>query len=227
MVLQVAILLTGNYAFFTLLALALCLWGLDDATFAPLARLLRRRFPSSNIPRSKAVLKGMNAGLAVIAILGALELVGHAPPSCNLRNRQQLWRSLRVMTTSRPEIVIEGSEDSANWKEYSFRYKPGNLHRGLPLVAPYQPRLDWQMWFAALGRYEGNSWVGSLMYRLLLGDASVAALMDSPPFPKPPRYLRALIYEYDFTTPVERAPAGPSGKRRLLGTWFGPVALRR
>ena len=227
MVLQVAILLTGNYAFFNLLALALCLWGLDDATFAPLARLLRRRFPSGNIPRSKAVLKGMNAGLAVIAILGALELVGHAPAFVQPFEIVNSYGLFAVMTTSRPEIVIEGSEDSANWKEYSFRYKPGNLHRGLPLVAPYQPRLDWQMWFAALGRYEGNSWVGSLMYRLLLGDASVTALMDSPPFPKPPRYMRALIYEYDFTTPAERGRSGAIWQRRLLGTWFGPVALKQ
>ncbi len=226
-VLQVGILLTGNYAFFNLLALALCLWGLDDATFAPLSRLLRRRFPSGNIPKSKAVVTGMNAALAALAIAGVLELIGHAPTFVQPFEIVNSYGLFAVMTTSRPEIVIEGSEDSANWKEYSFRYKPGNLHRGLPLVAPYQPRLDWQMWFAALGRYEGNSWVGSLMYRLLLGDVPVAALMDPAPFPKPPRYMRALIYEYDFTTPSERARSGAIWQRRLLGTWFGPVALKQ
>jgi lipase maturation factor 1 len=226
-ILQVAILLTGNYAFFNLLALALCLWGLDDATFAPLGRLLRRRFPMSNFPKSKAALRGMNGGLAVLAILGLLELVGHAPAFLQPFEIVNRYGLFAVMTTSRPEIIIEGSDDQASWKEYSFRYKPGNLHRGLPLVAPYQPRLDWQMWFAALGRYEGNSWVGTLMYRLLLGDASVAELMDPAPFAKPPRYMRALIYEYDFTTPAERARSGAIWQRRLLGTWFGPVALKR
>jgi lipase maturation factor 1 len=227
MLLQVAILLTGNYAFFNLLALALCLWGLDDATFAPLGRLLRRRFPSGNIPKSKPVLTAMNTALALIALLGVLELFGHAPAFVQPFEIVNGYGLFANMTTSRPEIVIEGSDDSVNWKEYSFRYKPGNLHRGLPLVAPYQPRLDWQMWFAALGRYEGNSWVGSLMYRLLLGDSSVAALMDSSPFAKPPRYVRALIYEYDFTTLAERARSGAIWQRRLLGTWFGPVALKR
>jgi lipase maturation factor 1 len=189
--------------------------------------LLRRRFPSGNIPKSKPVLTAMNTALALIALLGVLELFGHAPAFVQPFEIVNGYGLFANMTTSRPEIVIEGSDDSVNWKEYSFRYKPGNLHRGLPLVAPYQPRLDWQMWFAALGRYEGNSWVGSLMYRLLLGDSSVAALMDSSPFAKPPRYVRALIYEYDFTTLAERARSGAIWQRRLLGTWFGPVALKR
>ena len=225
--LQVGILLTGNYAFFNLLALALCLWGLDDATFAPLGRLLRRRFPSSNIPRSKVMLRSINTAVAVIAFCGILELFGHTPvflQPFEIVNRYGLFA---VMTTERPEIVLEGSEDQVTWKEYSFRYKPGNLHRGLPLVAPYQPRHDWQMWFAALGRYEGNSWVGSLMYRLLLGDAAVMALLNPPPFSQPPRYMRALLYQYDFTTPAERARSGAVWQRRLLGTWFGPVAVKR
>jgi uncharacterized membrane protein YphA (DoxX/SURF4 family) len=226
MLLQVAILLTGNYAFFNLLALALCLWGLDDVTFAPLGRLLRRRLPKSNVPKSKRLLTGMNAGVALMALVGVLELIGHAPAFLQPLEIVNSYGLFAVMTTSRPEIVIEGSEDRVNWKEYSFRYKPGNLHRGLPLVAPYQPRLDWQMWFAALGRYESNSWVGSLIYRLLLGDASVTALLNPAPFPKPPRYMRALIYEYDFTSAAERARSGAVWQRRLLGTWFGPVAVK-
>ncbi len=224
--LQVAILLTGNYAFFNLLALALCLWGLDDTTFAPLGRLLRRRFPLGNVPKSKTLLHGMNGCVAMMSFLGLLELIGHAPALIQPFEIVNGYGLFAVMTTSRPEIVIEGSEDRTNWKEYSFRYKPGNLHRGLPLVAPYQPRLDWQMWFAALGRYESNSWVGSLMYRLLLGDASITALLNPAPFPKPPRYMRALIYEYDFTTLAERSRSGAIWQRRLLGTWFGPVALK-
>jgi len=227
MFLQVGILLTGNYAFFNLLALALCLWGLDDTTFAPLGRLLRRRFPSSNVPKWKPVLRGMNAALAVMAFFGILELLGRAPVFLQPFEIVNGYGLFAVMTTSRPEIVLEGSEDQVNWQEYSFRYKPGNLHRGLPLVAPYQPRLDWQMWFAALGRYEGNSWVGSLMYRLLRGDAAVTELLNPPPFPRPPRYMRALLYEYDFTTPAERARSGAVWQRRLLGTWFGPVALKQ
>jgi hypothetical protein len=130
------------------------------------------------------------------------------------------------MTTTRPEIVLEGSDDQVTWKEYSFPYKPGNTHRDLPFVAPYQPRLDWQMWFAALGTYDSNTWVGGLMYRLLTGESAVIGLLDPPPFPKPPRYLRALLYDYDFTTPAERSRTGAIWSRQLKGTWFGPVSLR-
>jgi hypothetical protein len=130
-----------------------------------------------------------------------------------------------VMTTTRPEIVIEGSNDQAHWLEYSFRYKPGNLHRGLPLVAPYQPRLDWQMWFAALGPYRSNPWAASLLYRLLLNEHSVAVLMDPLPFSKPPKYLRAELYNYTFSTPSERRANGVVWNREHLGLWLGPVSL--
>jgi hypothetical protein len=63
-----------------------------------------------------------------------------------------------VMTTSRPEIVVQGSTDGQNWLDYGFKYKPGDLKRRPGFVAPHQPRLDWQMWFAALGSYQNNSW---------------------------------------------------------------------
>jgi hypothetical protein len=130
-----------------------------------------------------------------------------------------------VMTTTRPEIVIQGSNDQADWRDYSFPYKPGELHRPLPMVAPYQPRLDWQMWFAALGTFSENRWVGNLMYRLLTGNPAVMKLLDPPPFSKPPRYMRALLYDYTFTTPQERARTGAVWKRELQRTWFGPVSL--
>jgi lipase maturation factor 1 len=92
-------------------------------------------------------------------------------------------------------------------------------------VAPYQPRLDWQMWFAALGNYQENNWVGGLMYRLMTGEPKVLGLLNPAPFAAPPHYMRALIYDYQFTTPAERAKTGAVWERRLLGTWFGPVSL--
>jgi hypothetical protein len=226
MLLQVAIILTGNYAFFNLLALALCLWAWDDATFTPLASLLRRGFPASLELRSKFTATASNAALSMLALLGLLSMVGLQAAwlqPFEIVNRYGLFA---VMTTTRPEIIIEGSDDRVTWKEYSFRYKPGNLHRNLPFVAHHQPRLDWQMWFAALGNYQESPWMQSLMYRLLRGDASVLALLDPPPFPKPPRYIRALLYMYDFTTPEERGRSGAVWRRELLGNWFGPVSLK-
>ncbi len=231
--LQLLVVMTGNYAFFNLLTLALCLWAFDDRTFAPLAAILRRSVPRVSQPVLRRVL-----GVAVAALIaaGALQvsdmfLPGSFRPARTILTWIEPFEIVNsyglfaVMTTTRPEIVIEGSDDQTNWREYSFKYKPGELHRGLPMVAPYQPRVDWQMWFAALGNYQENNWVGGLMYRLMTGEPSVIGLMNPPPFAKPPRYLRALLYDYEFTTPGERARTGAVWQRSSLGTWFGPVSL--
>jgi hypothetical protein len=234
MAMQMLILLTGNYAFFNFLALALCLWAFDDRTFAPLGKLLRRRVRPV---RARILEPALNTLLVVLIAIGAIQLIGMFAPGFERPFSKPLaliapfqivntYGLFAVMTTTRPEIVIEGSDDRVNWKEYSFRYKPGELHRELPLVAPHQPRLDWQMWFAALGDYQENEWVGGLMYRLMQGEPKMIGLMNPAPFPKPPRYLRALLYDYSFTSPDERVKTGAVWQRRLLRTWFGPVALR-
>jgi hypothetical protein len=241
MFLQVTIILTGNYAFFNLLALALCLCGLDDRTFAPLERTLRwrpRLFQSHHLPGVRSWRAAGNVVLLSLILLGAAQIMD----MFGFHTRRVFARPLAavapfeivntyglfaVMTTTRPEIILEGSEDQATWREYSFPYKPGDLHRGLPFVAPYQPRLDWQMWFAALGSHQSDPWVGELIYRLLTGDKSVSGLLDHPPFEKPPRYIRALLYDYDFTRPSDRARTGAVWRRNLRGVWFGPVSLRK
>ena len=229
MLLQLMILLTGNYAFFNFLALALCLWGFDDRTFAPIRGWLRRTVPTVRFPPLR---RGLGAALALIVLIGAIQVIDMFEPFSRPFAFLGPWQVVNtyglfaVMTTTRPEIVIEGSDDTEHWREYTFPYKPGPLHRGLPFVAPYQPRLDWQMWFAALGDYQQNVWMGGLLYRLLTGSPAVTKLLDPPPFQKPPRYMRALLYEYRFTTPHERSQTGAVWERTLRGTWFGPVSLR-
>ena len=101
----------------------------------------------------------------------------------------------------RPELIIEGSnnEKKDQWKEYDFLYKPGSTGGAPSFVAPHQPRLDWQMWFAALGSYQHNPWLVHLVYRLLIGQKEVLQLMAEPPFVKPPRFIRARLYHYRFT----------------------------
>ncbi len=239
MLLQLLIILTGNYAFFNLLTLTLCLWGFDDQTFAPLAGLLRKTFPgsrSSSKPRFAFVRPGSTIAVALIMLLGGLQLVGmFAPRVVRFARAAFVFTSpfeivntyglFATMTTTRPELIIEGSNDQFDWREYSFRYKPGELHRGLPQIAPYQPRLDWQMWFAALGDVQENQWVKNLLYRLLTGESSVVGLLDRPPFPTPPHYVRVLLYDYQFTTPSERVSTGAVWRRELRGIWFGPVSL--
>ena len=131
------------------------------------------------------------------------------------------------MTTHRPEISIEGSNDGTDWQSYTFRYKPGPLNRAPGWVAPDQPRLDWQMWFAALRGYRANPWLLRFMMRLLQGSVPVIELLDHDPFAgTPPKYIRAMEYEYHFTTFDERRQTGNWWKRELKGTYFPPISLR-
>ena len=231
MLLQLAIILTGNYGFFNLLTLALCLWGFDDRTFAPLEPYLRIR--QFNQPALSAV---VNLGLAALMMLGLTQVLQmssiiHSTPFRPVERMLSPFEIVNtyglfaVMTTSRSEIVLQGSNDGEHWRDYEFPYKPGELHRGLPFVAPYMPRLDWQMWFAALGSFYGNRWVGAVMYRLLVGDPAVTHLLLPPPFEKPPKYMRAELYDYTFTSQAERARTGAVWSRKLLGDWYGPVSL--
>ena len=111
-----------------------------------------------------------------------------------------------TMTTARPEIIVEGSIDGVTWLEYEFKYKPGRLNRRPPWVAPHQPRLDWQMWFAALGSYTDNVWFLNFLARLLQDDAAVLALIEHNPFPDgPPRLVRARCMTTALRTGI---PAG-------------------
>ena len=232
--LQVVILVTGNYAFFNWLTLALCLWGLDDARFARLNRFLR---PGPVLIRSHLPRAALTGLLVILMALGAVTMFNMVLRTAGTPASKILaaiapfeivntYGLFAVMTTTRPEIVIEGSNDEIHWSAYEFRYKPGEPNRGLPWVAPYQPRLDWQMWFAALGSYRENTWVGALIYRLLTGEPSVLNLLKPPPFPAPPHYIRAMLYDYQFTTQAERSKTGAIWRRTPSGSWFGPVALR-
>ena len=133
-----------------------------------------------------------------------------------------------IMTTSRPEIIIEGSNDGETWLDYEFKFKPGDLRRAPRWVEPFQPRLDWQMWFAALGDYRSSPWFTHLMLRLLEGSPPVLALLERNPFPRsPPKYLRAVVYDYTFTSWSERRAQGEWWHRRLRGDYFPTVTLNR
>ncbi|KAM7441466.1 Lipase maturation factor2 [Porites harrisoni] len=117
-----------------------------------------------------------------------------------LVNSYGLFRSMTGVG-GRPEVIIEGSNNiDGPWMEYHFHYKPGNVSKPPPVVAPHQPRLDWQIWFAALGSYEYNPWFVHLVYRLLQGQQDVLDLLAKNPFPKrAPTYIRAKLYKYHYT----------------------------
>jgi hypothetical protein len=203
--------LTGNYGFFNLLTIALCIPLLDDRW---LARFVPDRFGlrTETDDRSKWNTWPGAAPALVIVLTAAVFFTG------TFGQRTPAWmRPLHpfgtfnnyglfaVMTTERPEIELEGSLDGETWKPYGFRYKPGALDRAPVWNTPHQPRLDWQMWFAALGDYRRNQWLGNLMTRLLQGEPSVLELLGDNPFEgEPPKQMRAVIYRYEFTSAEER-----------------------
>ncbi len=232
--LQMLILLTGNYAFFNLLAIVLCVFLLDDAI---LPRWARRPLRAERLLVPARIRRIVAWSLCYLvgflSVLLALESFRAAPANAHgilemaapfgIVNSYGLFAN---MTTTRPEIIIEGSNDGQEWKAYEFRYKPGRLDRAPPWVAPYQPRLDWQMWFAALGSYRENAWFVRFLGRLLEGRPEVLALMDGNPFPgAPPRFIRAQVEEYRFTDPETRRRTGNWWTRTPLGSYLRPISL--
>ena len=126
----------------------------------------------------------------------------------------------------RPEIEILGSMDGVAWTPYTFKYKPGPLDRPPPFVAPLQPRLDWQMWFASLGQYHQNPWFIALMYRLVTGSEAVLSLLDeaSSFMDSPPKFIKADLYHYTFTSAEDwQGGSRDWWKRTLIREYFPAV----
>jgi len=203
------IILTGNYAFFNLLAIALCVLLIDDQIIAKLSPgLLSRAHCAIRQARWPALHRlstwqSHSSSAYLVSVLSAANGACHCSGQLDPANRAILFFNgyglFSVMTTSRLEIQIEGSNDRQNWRAYEFKYKPGELAKPLAFIAPDQPRLDWQMWFAAFSDWHTMPWFPNLITRILEGSPSVLELFKSNPFPDaPPRYVRAELYSYTF-----------------------------
>jgi len=238
--------LTGNYTYFNLLTAALGLICLDDRWWAKMLR--RGRGPGANrdgvvaapvkptpVARRVALAAlGLVVGFTALQALPSLDpgaawpgwlfrMEGAVTPLRSLNN----YGLFAVMTTERREIVIEGTNDGVEWRPYEFRWKPGDLARAPGFVEPFQPRLDWQMWFAALGPPQQNRWFYPLIEQLLRGNPTVLALFAHNPFPdRPPRAVRAVIYPYHFTDAAERAATGNWWRRGQAELYLPMATLR-
>lgn len=242
LLLQISIFLTGNYNFFNLLTMALCLVLFDDAALLKvlpqrLTRLPQQRTQNAGQGKITSFVAGSLALLIVFVSSVQLHSTfsGRAPALAKwidygvaplrIVNTYGLFA---VMTTERPEIIIEGSDDGIHWKEYPFKYKPGEVKRRPSWNIPHQPRLDWQMWFAALGTPDRNLWFSRLLQRLLENSPEVIVLLGANPFPdKPPHYVRALLYEYRYASSEQKERKGVWWERRLAGLYYPAVELRQ
>jgi hypothetical protein len=235
--LQMLIAGTGNYGFFNLLTLALCVLLLDDRCYA-------QRWRPGPITMAPTPMLRLRQGFALIfatVVFGftALPVLQPAWPSSQwpswLVTGRTIASSLRsfnsyglfaVMTTDRREIIVEGSEDGTTWRPYEFKWKPGDPARAPSFTGLHMPRLDWQMWFAALSD-QPEPWFQNFQVRLLQGSWPVVSLLEHNPFPnKPPRYIRASAYLYHFTTPDERRTTGAWWRREYQGPYSSVMSLR-
>ena len=240
LLMQIIITLTGNYNFFNFLTMLLCLTLFDDQA---LRAVLPRRFsawlsPRVRQPQPTQLTAGIATGLGVCLIIISLlqfherfsgplnyplNLAAHALEPLHISNS---YGPFAMMTTERMEIILEGSAEGVYWTEYDFKYKPGDIYRRPPWNIPHQPRLDWQMWFAALGSAQQNPWLLGLLHGLLTNAPPVTALLAHNPFAdKPPLFIRAAFYRYRFTTPAERAKTGAWWEREYVQEYIPAVHL--
>jgi predicted DCC family thiol-disulfide oxidoreductase YuxK len=223
LIFQVSIALTGNYGFFNLLMIGLCLAALDDGFYRMIAARLGRQLadtPTWSRRAPRPILRQILVGIGVSTVLvvgglkGAQHSLGHrvggettqsvlaAASPFRIVNNYGLFA---VMTKKRPEILLQGSRDGQTWKNYTFKFKPDKLDKRPTFVLPHMPRLDWQLWFAGLrGCRRSSWWLGRLQKRLLEGSPEVEALLGEVPFDdEPPRYLRTVQYCYRFSDAPE------------------------
>ena len=229
--LMLGVMATGNYCFFNLQTIALSMLVFDDAA-------IRRVFPANRaaVTSASPLVLAVGALLAVLSVRPVAHLFARHLrwprsmeslfASCEPWHLVNSYGLFAVMTTVRREIIVEGSDDGADWKRYDFKWKPSDPMRRPRYCMPHQPRLDWQMWFAALADYRAYPWFMAFLARLLENSPPVVRLLRTNPFPtSPPRYLRALTYRYRFTDPATRRQTGAWWQRELLGLYC-PVLVR-
>jgi hypothetical protein len=231
---QCWLVLSGNFSWLNAVALVLCLSAIDGSWIHRVIPVS----PPGGLGASPAWQAALSIALA--AFVGALSWW----PVRNLVSRHQLmntsfnsfhlvntYGAFGSVTRVRREVVIEGTGEAVLspetvWREYEFKGKPGDVRRRPPQVAAYHLRLDWLMWFAALSPGYARSWMPQFQARLLEGDRPTLRLLRRNPFPEaPPRHVRALLYEYRFTTWAERRATACWWSRKLLGEYSAPVRL--
>jgi hypothetical protein len=234
--LQVSIILTGNYTFFNLLTILLCVFLFEDRDVAQFVtgRLRLSLQQHLHPPGGTATLCAASWAAIVLLVLSThiwiaqtqrlpvepLQTLIQATAAFSVVNN---YGPFAVMTTERDEIIVEGSEDGGHWAEYGFKYKPDDVAKPLRWNIPHQPRLDWQMWFAALETPQRGGWFDKFMQRLQQGAPDVLALLAHNPFPdRPPAYLRASLYRYTYAPPGEHAAIGQIWRREKLRLYWPP-----
>jgi hypothetical protein len=228
---QITLILSGNLSWLNYMTIVLCIPCFDD-------RLLGRLISiSHSVPMQMTLVHKIAVGALTVIVL-ALSW----RPARNLFSRRQLmnasfdplhlvntYGAFGAVTRERFEVVIKGTDAeypdaNAEWREYEFKGKPGNVNRRPCIVSPYHWRVDWQMWFAAMSPPDLHPWIFALVQRLLEGEKRILRLFACNPFPNaPPKFIRADWYRYRFTKPGERG----WWTRTYVGEYLPPMTLNR
>jgi hypothetical protein len=235
---QAVLILSGNLSFLNWLTIVPALACFDDSFWI---RILPRRM-SAAAARADAAARPCRAMVAVCwALAGAVACLSYQPVA-NLFSPHQVMNSsfddpLELVNTygafgsigrERTAVIFEGTDaaepdERAVWKPYPYRGLPVDPASRPPQIAPYQLRLDWQMWFAAMGSPTEYPWTLNLVWKLLHNDPGAVGLFAANPFPeKPPRYVRAVEYRYAFADPAD--PSGVWWTRTQVGLWLPPFS---
>jgi hypothetical protein len=246
---QIGVILTANYTFLNYLVLALAIFLLDDrflAHFIPQSwraqltqtvsqaasaqesaapnwqRIWARQLAALKLTLTAVMFAWLfySSTLLLLLMIWPIAPFPYAPVAAlqpfRIADRYGLFAR---MTRGRYEIEFQGSNDGENWTAYPFRYKPQNPYEAPRIYAPYQPRFDWNLWFASLGHWRSDPIVPRTEERLLEGSPDVLALFAGNPFPQPPRQIRVLLWQYWFTSMQEKREKGLWWRRQLLGNY--------
>jgi len=236
---QAVLILSGNLSFLNWLTIVPALACFDDSVWE---RVVPRALAAA-AQRGRAAARPSAPMAASAWVLAAAVAVLSVRPVANLISPDQVMNAsfdpLELVNTygafgsvgrQRMNVVFEGTEsavpdDSADWRPYPYRGLPVDPAGWPPQVAPYQLRLDWQMWFAAMSSAERYPWTLHLAWKLLHNDSGAVGLFAANPFPgRPPRYVRAVLYRYAFADPSN--PQGPWWTRERLGLWLPPLSAQ-
>jgi hypothetical protein len=251
---QVTLILSGNLSFLNYLTIVPCLACLDDRF---VRRMIPRRLhrylpapgeedsPAAPAPSRPRIRSRIRSRHVLVGLYTAMVCWLSIAPTRNLLSSRQAMNTsfepFRLVNTygafgsigkERNEIVLEGTSDDllfslTKWKAYGWLGKPGRVDELPPIIAPYQPRIDWQIWFAAMQRPEQNAWLLHLIDKLLRNDPGALSLLADNPFPeKPPKHIRCSFYRYRFTTPEERKKTGNWWVRERRGNYLPPFHLQ-
>jgi len=233
-VFQLTLIVSGNLSWLNWLTIVLAFTTLDNRFLAWLPVSIPQLQPIPLLQR--LTVYGLGVLVALLSISPVINMLSPNQVMNTSFNPLQIvntYGAFGSVTRERNEIVIEGSNDQSidantTWREYEFKGKPGDPGRRPIQIAPYHLRIDWLMWFAAMGSASDQEWFAPLIAKLLQGDPSTIGLLANNPFPDgPPRWIRAQLYRYTFTTREERNRTGRWWNRTLVAEYLPPVQLRR